>query len=117
MGHTAIQRGSYSAGRGALEELLTSHGTSPQAPAALLLVGESYARESNEAAADSVYQLVVTRYPKSMSAPTALYKRALALKTAQPAKARALLQQVVDQYATSDEAPLAASLIKQLPPT
>ncbi|HKS05407.1 MAG TPA: tetratricopeptide repeat protein [Gemmatimonadaceae bacterium] len=116
MGHSAIQRGSYSTGRGALEELLTSYGTAPQAPAALLLVGESYARESNEAAADSVYQLVATRYPQSPSAPTALYKRANALRTAQPAKARVLLQQIMDKYATSDEAPLASALIKTLPP-
>ena len=116
LGREAIVKGSYSTGRGALEELLTSHPNAPQAPEALLLVGESYTREMNEGAADSVYQLVVSRYPKSMSAPTALYKRANALKTSQPAKARQLLQLIIDQHATSDEAPLAAALIKTLPP-
>lgn len=116
MGRDMIQRGNYATGRTALEELLATNATAPQAPQALLLVGESYARELNQGAADSVYQQVVKRYPKSDAAPQALYKRALSLEKAQPKKARELCQQIVDQYRTSNESGLAADMIKRLPP-
>ena len=64
-------------------------------------------------AADSVYQLVAAKYPKSKAAPTALYKYALSLiaqKNTAPAKVA--LNRIVKDYPNSDEASLARDLLR-----
>ena len=107
-----LRQGSYGAARQGFQDLLTQYPTFEDAPAALTYIGESFARERNEAAADSVYQLVVTKYPQSAQAPNALYKRALLLKGAgKEQEARVLLQRIVKEYPRSDEASLAGDLL------
>jgi len=107
-----LRQGSYGAARQGFLDLLQQYPTFEDAPAALTYIGESFARERNEAAADSVYQLVVTKYPQSAQAPNALYKRALLLKGAgKEQEARALLQRIVKEYPRSDEASLAGDLL------
>jgi TolA-binding protein len=65
------------------------------------------------AAADSAYAAVVTRYPSSPRAATALYKRALAQQTAgRTAQSRALLERVVKEYPRSEEAVLAREALR-----
>jgi tol-pal system protein YbgF len=107
-----LRQGSYGAARQGFQDLLTQYPTFEDAPAAMTYIGESFARERNEAAADSVYQLVVTKYPQSAQAPNALYKRALLLKGAgKEQEARVLLQRIVKEYPRSDEASLAGDLL------
>ena len=58
---------------------------------------------------------MVSAYPTSPKAPTALYKRAqLVLKQGITAQARQLFEQVVSRYPRSDEAELAAETLKTL---
>ncbi len=66
--------------------------------------------------ADSVYALVVQRYPRSSRAPTALYKRATALRiVGQTEQARAFYQQLVDKYPESEAALLAREYLRASP--
>jgi tol-pal system protein YbgF len=110
-----LRRGSTSAARSALSDLLKQYPNADVAPDAQFYVADSYDREGNAAAADSVYQLVVQRYPSSERAPTALYKHGLTLVTAGKMQAaRAALQQVVSKYPRSDEAVLAKDRLRTL---
>ena len=62
----------------------------------------------NPAAADSVYTLVTSRYPKSDFAATSLYKRAdMQMKAGKSDVARSLLQRIVCEYPKSTVFPLA----------
>lgn len=107
-----LRRGSYATARAAFQQLLTQYPDYEDAPAAQMYVGETFAQERNQFAADSVYQLVVKNYPRSNQAPTALYKRALLLRDAgRTQQMRALLQRVVREYPRSDEAALARDLL------
>ncbi|MCC7003611.1 MAG: tetratricopeptide repeat protein, partial [Gemmatimonadaceae bacterium] len=59
---------------------------------------------------------VVSRYPASDRAPTALYKRATALRAVgQTDRARVLYQQVVDKYPRTDAAVLAQDFLTKKP--
>ncbi|MEO6527517.1 MAG: tetratricopeptide repeat protein [Gemmatimonadaceae bacterium] len=110
-----LRRGSIGVARSGFEELLRTYPNSEDAPESLVYVGETYAAERNPVAADSVYGLVVQRYPKSPKAATALYKRALILKSAgQNAAARASLERIVREYPRSDEASLAREQLRTL---
>lgn len=110
-----LRRGSVGVARNGFEELLRTYPTYEDAPEAMVYIAETYAAERNQAAADSVYGLVVQRYPRSPKAATALYKRALMLKSAgQNAAARAALERIVREYPRSDEAALAREQIRTL---
>jgi tol-pal system protein YbgF len=110
-----LRRGSVSVARGGFEELLRTYPTYEDAPEAMVYIAETYAAERNQVAADSVYGLVVERYPRSPKAATALYKRAQILRSAgQGAAARAALERVVREYPRSDEAALAREQLRTL---
>jgi TolA-binding protein len=110
-----LRRGSPTVARGGFEELVRSYPTSDDAPEAMVYIAETYAAERNQVAADSVYGLVVERYPSSPKAATALYKRALSLKAAgRTTAARAALERIVRDYARSDEAALAREQLRTL---
>jgi len=67
------------------------------------------------ASADTAYAQVVSKFPKSDRAPTALYKQAMAARSAGNVKrARTLFQQIIDKYPRSDEMQLAADNLKTL---
>jgi len=110
-----LRRGSVGVARSGFEELLRTYPTYEDAPEAMVYIAETYAAERNQAAADSVYGLVVQRYPRSPKAATALYKRALVLKSAgQNSAARASLERIVREYPRSDEAALAREQLRTL---
>ena len=112
-----LRRGSQSAARSGFEELLRRYPEFEQASAALLYIGQSYADEKppRTAEADSVYGLVVSRYPKSVDAPTALYKYALSqIAQKKTAAGRTALQRIVREYPGSTEAELAADRLRSL---
>ena len=107
--------GRVGAARAGFESFLTQFPTHELAPSAQLFVGQTYEFENKLASADSVYQLVAERFPKSDEAPRALYKRAMILSrggAGQTAKTRAVFQQIVDKYPASIEADLARDRLK-----
>jgi TolA-binding protein len=59
--------------------------------------------------------MVVSKYPKSNDAPTALYKYGLLrLQQGKPAEARDALQRLIREYPRSTEADLAADRLKTI---
>lgn len=112
LSHDQMARGSYGTARTGFEQLLTLYPNFEDAPLAQLYIGMTFSGDRNDAAADSVYQLVVKRYPSSAQAATALYKRAELLRGAgRSQEARALLQRLLHDYPRSDEAGLARDLL------
>jgi TolA-binding protein len=112
-----LRRGSNSAARAGFEELLRLYPDFEEASGALLLIGQSYADEkpARTAQADSVYLLVASKYPRSVNAPTALYKYALSqLAQKKTAAGKTYLQRVVREYPGSVEAELAADRLRTL---
>jgi len=110
----ALRQGSYHTARTGFDQLLTSYPNSDQASLAQLRVGDAYKSEGNTSAADSVYQLVATKYPKSPEAPTALYSRGRLLWEANKRDvARIVLNRLIREYPNADEVDLAKNLLKQ----
>src|SRR5215218_9482346 len=110
-----LRRGSVGVARSGFEELLRTYPTYEDAPEAMVYIAETYAAERNQVAADSVYGLVVQRYPRSPKAATALYKQALSLRAAgKNTLARAAFNRVLKDYPQSDEAHLASDQLKTL---
>jgi tol-pal system protein YbgF len=110
-----LDNGSYRTARMGFEQLLASYPNADQAPRALFYVAGAYDGERNQAAADSVYQLVVGRYPKSPEAASALYKRAQILSAAGKNKeAVQLLQQLIREYPSADASDLAKDLLRTI---
>ncbi len=110
-----LRRGATGVARRGFEELLRSYPTTDDAPEAMVYIAETYAAERNLAAADSVYALVIQKYPRSPRAATAWYKRALAMKSAgQTAAARAAFERIIREYPRSDEAALAREQLRSI---
>jgi tol-pal system protein YbgF len=107
-----LRNGNYRTARSGFDQLLTAYPTFDRAPAAQLRVGETYKGEGNTAAADSVYQLLVNRYPKSPEAGTALYLHGKMLWDAnKKSEARIVLNRVIRDFPGSDAAQLASDLL------
>lgn len=116
LGRDQFNNGAYATARQAFDSLLVHFPNYLGAATAENYIGQTYEREGKTAAADSVYQLVVRKYPQSPDAPTALYKHALLLlKNGQPADARTALERIVREYPNSDVATLAADQLRKLP--
>ena len=110
-----LRRGSYATARAGFEELLQKYPDFDEASAAQLYIAQSYEQERRIAEADSVYGLVVRRYPRSKDAPTALYKYGLSqLGQGKTAAARAALQRVVREFPSSTEAELARDRLRTI---
>jgi len=113
---TAVQElraGAYGTARNGFDELIRSHPDYPQVPQAHIYVGDAYKSGGNIAAADSVYQLVPTKYPKSPAAATGLYKHGMILWDANKrAEARISFNQVIRLYPNSPEAELASDRLR-----
>src|SRR5689334_16718794 len=104
----ALKQGSYQTARNGFDELIRTYPDYPQVPQAQIYVGDSFKAQGNTAAADSVYQLVTTRYPKSSQAATGLYKHGLILWDANKRpEARIVFNRVIKDYPNSPEADLA----------
>jgi tol-pal system protein YbgF len=110
-----LRRGSSTVARSGFEELLRTYPNSEDVPEAMVYIGETYARERNQVAADSVYALVIKQYPTSPKAATALYKRALSMKAAgQTAAAKVAFERIVRDFPRSDEAALAREQLRNI---
>jgi len=106
------RRSAWTSARGAFDDLLRQYPQSPVASDAQLQVAYTYEGEKKQAAADSVYRLVVANYPRSTAAPTALYKHAQSLIAAKkPAEARVLIERLRRDYPGSDAERLARDLV------
>ena len=82
-------------------------------PRAQYYIAVSFANDRNTSAADSVYQVVYTKYPKSPEAATSLYKHGVFLWDAnKKAEARIALNRVIRDYPGSDEATSARDFLR-----
>jgi TolA-binding protein len=112
---TALQQakqGNNSTARRGLDQLLTNYPTYDAAPAAQLLVGDTYKNDGNTAAADSVYQLVASKYASAPEAASALFRIAKPLWDAgKKAEARVVFNRIIRDYPKSDEAQRAKALM------
>jgi tol-pal system protein YbgF len=109
-----LRRGSTGTARLGLREMLRSYPTSSRAPDALYFIGQSFAAENPDSAAE-YYSQVVDRYSTSARAPSALYNLGLlAERRKDIAKAKDAYQRVVQKYPQSDEAALARDRLKAL---
>ena len=86
---------------------------SEEASEAQFFLAEAHAAEGSTASADSAYARVVAKYPTSTRAATALYKRGVMAQTAgRRTAARRLFNELISQYASSDEAELARERLR-----
>ncbi len=109
-----LRRGSTGTARLGLRELLRTYPTSTRAPDALYFIGQSFAAENPDSAAQ-YYSQVVDKYATSARAASALYNLGLlAERRKDPAKAKDAYQRVVQKYPQSDEAALARDRLKAL---
>ena len=109
----SLRNGAPATARRGFEQLAAAYPDDELAPQALVRVGETYAAEGNTAAADSVNQLVYTRYPKTPQAATGLYRHGKMLwEAGKKAEARPVLNRVVREFPHSDEASLASELLR-----
>ena len=109
-----LRRGSTSTARQGLRELLRSYPTSARAPDALYFIGQSFAAENPDSAAD-YYRQVADSFATSARAPSALYNLGLlAERRKDTSKAKDAYQRVVQKYPQSDEAALARDRLKAL---
>jgi tol-pal system protein YbgF len=109
-----LRRGSTGTARLGLREMLRTYPASPRAPDALYFIGQSFAAENPDSAAQ-YYSQVVDRYSTSARAPSALYNLGLlAERRKDNAKAKDAYQRVVQKYPQSDEAALARDRLKAL---
>ncbi|MEK7401049.1 MAG: tetratricopeptide repeat protein [Gemmatimonadota bacterium] len=109
------RQGSLGTARAGFDELLRRYPDFDKVSMAQLYVGNTYEYERKYAESDSVYLLVVSRYPKSADAPTALYKYGLSRqRQGKAAEAREALRRVMREYPRSTEATLAEEALKTI---
>ncbi len=116
IGRDQIQRGSPAAGRKALQDFLQLYPKHDLAPDALFYLAETYAVERNEAAADSTWTQVYTKYPTSERAAEALYRHGLYLENSgRRREAKTVYERVVKEYSSKGAAQLARERLQTLP--
>ena len=110
-GRSLIIQGSCTTARRSFQEVVNLYPDSPEAPEAQLAIAASFVdcgEGGNAARADSVYQVVIARYPRSEWAATALYKRAESMRLGgKPAEAKPLYEKIVCEHPRSTVFPLA----------
>jgi TolA-binding protein len=112
-GKEALDKSAYSTSRMSFDQLLSAYPNSVEAPSAQFLIGQSYTSEGNTAAADSVYVVLYTKYPKSPYASTGLYRHGTYLwDQGKKPEARIALTRVLTEYPTSDEVGLVRNFLK-----
>ncbi|MGH7590481.1 MAG: tol-pal system protein YbgF, partial [Gemmatimonadales bacterium] len=109
-----LRLGSVRTARMGFGQFLQLYPKNARAGDATYFIGESWAAESPDSAA-RYYNLVVSGFPTSPRAATALYKLGLLAENRKdPAAARTYYQRVVQSYPRSDEAALARDRLKTL---
>jgi len=106
------RKGSYRTARSGFEDLIKNYPDYDQNARAQVYIGDAFKSEGNTAAADSVYQLVETRYANSPDVAGALWRRGRMLWDAnKKGEARIVLNRLITKYPQSDEAALAKDLL------
>jgi len=106
------RKGSYRTARSGFEDLIKTYPDYDQNARAQVYIGDAFKAEGNTAAADSVYQLVETRYPNSPDVAGALWRRGRMLWDAnKKGEARIVLNRLITKYPQTDEATLAKELL------
>ncbi|HEV8449396.1 MAG TPA: tetratricopeptide repeat protein [Gemmatimonadaceae bacterium] len=106
------RKGNYRTARSGFEDLIKNYPDFDQNAHAQLYIGDAFKAEGNTAAADSVYQLVETRYANSPDVAGALWRRGKMLWDAnKKGEARIVLNRLITKYPQSDEAALAKDLL------
>jgi TolA-binding protein len=106
------RKGSYQTARSGFEDLIKNYPDYDQNARAQVYIGDAFKSQGNTAAADSVYQLVETRYPNSPDVAGALWRRGRMLWDAnKKGEARIVLNRLITKYPQSDEAALAKDLL------
>jgi TolA-binding protein len=109
-----IRSGAHATARRNFDDLLRLYPDGDYASRAMLYIGDTFVSDKNLSAADSVYQRVVERFPKTDEAPTAMYKRATAiLWPSQKAEALALLDKLVKDYPNATANGLARDFLRR----
>src|SRR5262249_27419740 len=107
-----FKKGSYRTAQAGFEDLLKSYPDYEQAARAQVYIGDALKYLGNTAGADSVYQLVETKYPNSPDVALALYRHGRVLWDAnKKGEARIVLNRLINKYPQSDEAALAKDLM------
>jgi len=110
-----FRKGSYRTARSGFEDLIKMYPDYAQNARAQVYIGDAFKADGNTAAADSVYQLVETKYPTSPDAAGALWRRGRMLwDSNDPNKkreARIVLNRLITKFPQSDEAELAKALL------
>jgi tol-pal system protein YbgF len=107
-----FRKGSYRTARSGFEDLIKNYPDYEQNARAQVYIGDAYKADGNPAAADSVYQLVETKYPSSPDVAGALWRRGRMLWDAnKKSEARIVLNRLINKYPQSDEAELAKALM------
>ena len=107
-----FRKGSYRTARSGFDDLIRMYPDYEQNARAEVYVGDAFKADGNTAAADSVYQLVETKYPNSPDVAGALWRRGRMLWDANKKnEARVVLNRLINKYPQSDEAELAKGLM------
>jgi TolA-binding protein len=107
-----FRKGSYRTARSGFEDLIKAYPDYDQNARAQVYIGDAFKADGNPAAADSVYQLVETKYPSSPDVAGALWRRGRMLWDANKKnEARIVLNRLINKYPQSDEAELAKALM------
>ncbi len=116
IGRDQLSNRAWSAARDAFNQLITNHPTSDRVPLALAGIADAFDAEGNAQQGDSVYRLVVEKYPSHEAAATSQYKLGMSLaRQGKRAEARAAMQKVVRDFPGSDPATLATDWLTRNP--
>lgn len=112
-----LTRGALGTARRGFQEFLRVYPSHGLVPDALLGVGESFVMEAPDSAA-AYYQSVVTRFPQSAAAPTALYRMGRLEEDVRknPAAARSHYERLLKDYPRADIADVVRDRLKNLRP-
>lgn len=107
--------GKYKESREKFNRIVKEFPTSSLASNGYFWIGESYYKEGSYEDAILSYDVVVKKYPNSDKVPGAKLKQALAfIEIKDPKPAKAILQQIIDDYPQSHEAEQAKKQLQSL---
>lgn len=108
-------KGNYDLAIAGFREYVETWPKTENAPVAYYWIGECFFSQKKHRDAIAEFDAVVTRYPKSTKAPSALLKKGLAyLELGEKGRGASQLQFVAREYAGSEEATIARSKLKSL---
>ena len=109
--HSLLVRQNCTSGRRTYQTLISTYPDDPLVPEAWFGVADSFYRcEHNPTPADSIYDMIVKKYPRSDSAPRALYAQGLIKEESNRlGEARSVFERLVRDYPGSETARMACA--------